>query len=150
MPGNVATESGRNGSQIRQSARLIRPISRRTQFGDGDCVDASTRCCRNESQTLCVEVPSPHFRPASPTIIFQRITNQHSGIDTRRFIDIGRRQTVMSTPLPPQPRPERPHLTALPTSSMDSELALLREQNQQLRDLVVQLSKVVVKQVLEK
>lgn len=56
----------------------------------------------------------------------------------------------MSTPLPPQPRPERPHLTALPLSSTDSELALLREQNQQLRDLVVQLSKVVVKQVLEK
>jgi len=41
-------------------------------------------------------------------------------------------------------------LTALPISSADSELALLREQNQQLRDLVVQLSKVVVKQVLEK
>ena len=56
----------------------------------------------------------------------------------------------MSTPLPPQPRPERPHLTALPTPSIDSELALLREQNQQLRDLVVQLSKVVVKQVLDK
>jgi hypothetical protein len=71
----------------------------------------------------------------------------------------------MSTPLPPQPRTERPHLTALPTSSLptaalstttipvssiDSELALLREQNQQLRDLVVQLSKVVVKQVLER
>jgi hypothetical protein len=56
----------------------------------------------------------------------------------------------MSTPLTPQPRPERPHLAALPTSSTDSELALLREQNQQLRDLVVQLSKVVVKQVLEK
>ena len=56
----------------------------------------------------------------------------------------------MSTPLPPQPRPDRPHLAALPTSSADSELALLREQNQQLRDLVVQLSKVVVKQVLEK
>jgi hypothetical protein len=74
----------------------------------------------------------------------------------------------MSTPLPPQPQPrtERPHLTALPTSSLptpaipvassipvssiDSELALLREQNQQLRDLVVQLSKVVVKQVLDR
>jgi hypothetical protein len=40
--------------------------------------------------------------------------------------------------------------TTIPVSSIDSELALLREQNQQLRDLVVQLSKVVVKQVLER
>src|SRR5215813_13890760 len=97
---------------------------------------------------LCNAVPCPHFRPASPTIIFS--ANQKLRIDTARINQIGRRQKVMSTPLPPQPRPERPHLTALPLSSTDSELALLREQNQQLRDLVVQLSKVVVKQVLEK
>jgi hypothetical protein len=46
---------------------------------------------------------------------------------------------------------DRPHTPMLATSETDlTEVEFLREQNQQLRDLVVQLSKLVVKHVLEK
>jgi hypothetical protein len=45
-------------------------------------------------------------------------------------------------------RPSAPALAQQPTEL--SEVELLREQNQQLRDLVVQLSRLVVKHVLEK
>src|SRR5215470_2172566 len=112
----------------------------------------STMCGRNDSVVTvrCGSVsafpPSFANNNFSANQIRNLRTNPHPQYLSHR--DLGRRQKVMSTPLPPLPRPERPHLTALPTSSIDSELALLREQNQQLRDLVVQLSKVVVKQVL--
>ena len=57
----------------------------------------------------------------------------------------------MSTPLPPLPQLERPHLTQLtPPDTEQTELEFLREQNQQLRDLVVQLSRLVVKHLVEK
>jgi hypothetical protein len=57
----------------------------------------------------------------------------------------------MGTVLPTQSRMERPPTSALAQEPTElTELELLREQNQQLRDLVVQLSRLVVKHVLEK
>jgi hypothetical protein len=51
----------------------------------------------------------------------------------------------------PQPRFDQPHQSAFTaTDTQPMEVAYLREQNQQLRELVVQLSKLVVKHVLEK
>jgi len=50
-----------------------------------------------------------------------------------------------------QPRIDHPRAPVLATSGTElTEVEFLREQNQQLRDLVVQLSKLVVKHVLEK
>jgi hypothetical protein len=46
---------------------------------------------------------------------------------------------------------DRPHVSALAASGPEqTEVEFLREQNQQLRDLVVQLSRLVVRHVLEK
>jgi len=57
----------------------------------------------------------------------------------------------MVSVLPPQPRLDRPHVSALAASGPEqTEVEFLREQNQQLRDLVVQLSRLVVRHVLEK
>jgi hypothetical protein len=59
----------------------------------------------------------------------------------------------MGTVVPTQPRLDRPHATTLAQPETGTELTeveFLREQNQQLRDLVVQLSKLVVRHVLEK
>jgi hypothetical protein len=57
----------------------------------------------------------------------------------------------MGTILPTQSRIDRPSTSALAQPATElTEVEFLREQNQQLRDLVVQLSKLVVRHVLEK
>jgi hypothetical protein len=56
----------------------------------------------------------------------------------------------MGVALPPQTRLEQQYPTITPSDTDRAELDILREQNQHLRDLVVYLSRIVVRQVLEK
>jgi hypothetical protein len=56
----------------------------------------------------------------------------------------------MGVLVPSQTRPEQQHPTTPPYNGERVELEILREQNQQLRELVSYLSRAVVRYVLKK